>query len=425
MEKRNFLKKLKKFFVNGLLLACSLFFALAILEISLRLFYPTILKNQGLKAYDPETGYKFSSNVNTLIDIGRGPHRIETNEYGYIGRSFPLKKPSGEWRIANYGDSYVQGIQEVDWDKNFTALLEKALDEKYKKDASATSTDAVSFRSLNFGVPGRGTLEEFWTYKYFVKDASPNLNILWFTIANDFSNNYLPQNFGKNFAENKTGKIKFILKKSALANFLFEYLKDSPFFIKLLSYFRLSNAIVYQPGNPDDDGVDLSRKINYSLAPDMSNAQKKSLQITEGLLREFHSLSRQNGAEFLVVIIPEPMDIYEKYREEFFRVYGRAKKEDYDFSLARKNLLELLNRNNIKFLDLADEFKKYAQGKSDISDCGNLFGDHFSACGHAVTSEIVSRYILKNYFSKPEVPEKYSCVPRARTASSILLSPSA
>lgn len=389
------MRKILSYLINMSISIVSIIATLALIEIALRVFYPTILHNQSLRSYDPQTGYTFKPNLNMDIDVGKGPHKLVTNEHGYIGVSFSMEKPEGEWRIANFGDSYVEGIQEVDWDKNFVSRLEDYLQNNFK---AATTTSPLRFQSLNFGVAGRGQLEEYWTYKYLASKASPDLNIVWFTIANDFSNNLIPPQSSQTLESNRTGKIKYILKKSALANLLFEYLKDNFFFIKIINALRLSNAIVYKGGKDshEGDGVDLSATINYSIRPEIAKDQKRAYQVTEDLLNNFQKLSDKNKSKFLVVIIPEPMIIY-NLQDEFFKNYAQAKKEDYDFALAEKKLKEILEKNKIAYLDLADEFKKYAQGKSEYTDCGNLFGDHFSACGHKITTEIVGKYILGRY----------------------------
>lgn len=387
-------QRFKKFIINIGLSIISIFVTLLVIETALRIFYPAILHNQGLRSYNPKTGYTFQPNLNMDIDVGKGLHKLITNEYGYIGRFFSLKKPKGEWRIANFGDSYVEGIQEVDWDKNFVSQLEKYLQDNYKK--VSTTTADLNFKSLNFGVAGRGQVEEYWTYKYFASKAHPDLNIVWITIANDFSNNLIPPQSKENLEANKTGRIKYWLKKSALANLLFEYLKDNMFFIKIFNKLHVSNAIVYKEDDTSD-GVDLGYKMNYSLEPKIERDQKRAYQVTEELLNNFNNLARDKKENFLVIIIPDSLNIYNQY-DEFFRQYPKAKKENYDFLKAEKKLREILEKNNIAYLDLSDEFKKYAEGKSQYEDCGNLFGDHFTECGHKITTQIVGKYILENYF---------------------------
>jgi len=306
-----------------------------------------------------------------------------------------MEKPKDTWRVANFGDSYVEGIQEVDWDKNFVTQLEKYLQDNY---TVATSSSTLNFQSLNFGVAGRGQIEEYWTYKYLASKANPDLNIVWFTIANDFSNNLVPPQPSGALESNQSGRIKYFLKKSALANFLFEYLKGNPFFLKIFNALHLSNSgklnaeILAGAG----DGVDIDRKINYSIQPGLEKEKERAYGITSELLQNFQKLSNEKKSKFLVVIIPEPMIIYNLY-DDFFKVYPRAKIEDYDFTLAEKKLLEILKKNNIAYLDLTDEFTKYALGKSAYENCGNLFGDHFSACGHKIAAQIVGKYILENY----------------------------
>lgn len=386
---RFFIKR-KNIIINIGLSAASVFATLIIFEVVLRIFYPTILHNQNLRVYDPDVGYKFPPNISVDLDVGNGPHRIITNEYGFIGKSYPINKPLAEWRVANFGDSYAEGVQEVNWDENFVSLLEKYLQEN-------KSRKEINFRSLNFGVPGRGTLAEFWTYEKYGIPAKPDLVVVWFTVGNDFSNNLFP--FRKeNITKNKMGRVKYILKKSAFVNLLFEYLKDNFQFIKILNYFHLSSEIA-DTETQIGDGVSREYKINYSLDPAMKTVQEDAYRSTKEIFAEFKSRAEGNQSKFLVVIIPDHISIYsEAVKEKFFQKYPLAKAGDYDFFKAGAELRKILDKIPLEYLDLTEYFEKYRDGNLEIEECGDIFGNHFTPCGHRVTAKIVSQYILNKYF---------------------------
>ena len=379
--------KYKSSMVNIGLCLFSIAVTLVVLEILIRIFAPGAHQHQQRTVYHPQAGYQLQKNLDIEVDAGNGPIHLITNEYGYVGKSFPLEKPDDEFRIANFGDSYVEGTQMVDWNKTFVYLIGENLNTEIER--------PFYVRSINFGIGGRGTIEEFWTYKYVAQEFQPDLNILWFTESNDFANNYLPIADYASLAENKMGNIKYILKKSALVSFLFEYLKDNIRFISVLHYLGLSNKVAYTGNaNIQNDGMHFDDKVNYSTKPEMAEIQEHAYRVTEELLLDFKELTRQNGEEFLVVIIPGFYDLADCLFEE---LYPDVSREDYDMNKARGHLIDILKRNDINFFNLAYPIELYNAQELDIEYCGNLAKDHFTPCGHRVTAEIVSEYILKHY----------------------------
>jgi len=386
------IKKIKPLIINISLFFLSIILVLVILEIFIRIFLPSAYRHQQIYqyVYHPQAGYQLEKNYDQMVDSGNGPIHVITNEYGYIGQSFPIAKPANEFRIANFGDSYVEGIQMVDWDKTFVALMEENL--------NAEIQEPLYARSLNFGIGGRGTVEEFWTYKYIVQKARPDLNILWFTLANDFGNNYLPVNKYASLSQNRMGTVKYLLKKSALVSFVFEYLKDNLTFISILQRFGLSNRVVYTGDiNIDEDEVALEDKINYSIKTEMKEIQERAYLVTEELLKNFKELVEQNNEKFLVVIIPEIRRLYPDLGDEFFEIYPKASRKDYDFSKAVNQLLPILEKNKIDYIDLTDFIKRYDAQETNIEYCGDLFKDHLTPCGHRALAKFISQFILKHY----------------------------
>lgn len=370
----NFL--MKSFFVNLGLAFASIIIMLVVLEVLVRIFFPGAHRHQWamMMDYHPQAGYLMKKNLDTDIDTGNGSIHVITNDYGYIGESFPAEKPEGEYRIFNFGDSYVEGMQMVDWDKTFVNLL-------------GSETGSLS---ANFGLGGRGTVEEFYAYKYIAKDLHPDLNILWFTEANDFANNYLPVTDYASLAENKMGTVKYWLKKSALVSFVFEHLKSNLTFISLLQKLGLSNTTTYTGNEEISVEVPFDNQVNYSLRPELAEIQEHAHQVTEELIVSFKELSLASDEKFLVVIIPGTLYLYPSLQEEFFEFYDTSS-SDYDFSLSMNTIKDILERNGIEYIDLTDFIREYEVEKS----CGELFVDHFSPCGHQKVAEYVGKYILE------------------------------
>ena len=381
------MSRLKQILQNCALILGSTVFAVLLLEVCIRVFVPSVANTQNIRVYDPELSYKFLPHLDTVIHNSTGDRHIITNSYGYIGEDFPLAKPAGEYRIANIGDSYVEGDQEVDWDKNFVALIGSGL----TKDMQ----NGTTYRSMDFGVSGRGQIEEYWVYKYLVSKISPDLTILWVTEVNDLGNNYLPQGAPEATNANTYGKIKYYIKKSALVTLLFEHLKTNPTALNVFQKLHLTNARyeVQNTGLPD-----MEQTINFSTDPKDNEMQQRAYQTTREL---FHNLSAdidRDGGELLVVIIPAFAND-EAYKKAFFEGYPKADASKLDFTKAHRFFTDMFNAEGITYLDLADPLREYAEGKSTLPNCGTLWGDHFTPCGHKVAAAIVSDFIKTNYLS--------------------------
>ena len=230
------------------------------------------------------------------------------------------------------------------------------------------------------------------------QQAHPDLNVVWFNLSNDFPNNYLPITNYAQLASNKTGGIKYVLKKSALISFVFERLKNNLAFLSVLQRFGLSNRIVYPDAvDAEKDAVPFETKIIYSTTAEFNAIQEKTYEITKELFRDFKETVRQNNEKLLVVLIPDAIQLSSDLQDKFFKTYPDTPKENYDFLKAQKRIVSILEEDGIEFLDLANAFKQYNAKKSDSEYCGNLFGDHFSPCGHRVVAKIVSEYIMGRY----------------------------
>jgi hypothetical protein len=352
----------------------SILVTLVLLELVLQLVSPGSLNNQNIRVYDAVVGNRFEKNLDTVIDTGTGPHKILTNSLGYIGNDVSVEKPEGTYRIVNVGDSYAEGVQEVDWDKNFVALL--------APDLRALTGREVE--SLNFGFSGRGTQEAYWAYAYVARDVRPDHVILWFTIANDFANNYIPERPGAS-VRNTGGGVKAVLKKSALATFVFERVKGNEVALKCMRLLGLTNAVI------TEDSIDtpsFENQINYSTDEQLAQQQHQSYQTTKDLLKLFATAVENDGGEFTVIVIPQFTD--QKTFEQLFRDRYGATTDVYDFSKAERELVAIFEELDIDHYLLRSDLRTY---EVQDNSCGSLWGDHFTACGHRTASRLTASFL--------------------------------
>ena len=174
----------------------------------------------------------------------------------------------------------------------------------------------------------------------------------------------------------------------------FQRLKTSPVALSIFQRLHLTNSRyeAVDAGMPA-----MEEMINFSLRPQDAQMQDRARQTTQSLFEKFKFDTNERGVQFLVVIIPSFADT-EKYKNEFFKNYPLAEAKDFDFTQQHAFFTNMFTELGIAYLDLTDAILEYESGKSAIEDCGTLWGDHFTPCGHGVTAKIVSEYIQQKYF---------------------------
>ncbi|MCB4755989.1 MAG: GDSL-type esterase/lipase family protein [Elusimicrobia bacterium] len=81
-----------------------------------------------------------------------------TNSMGFRDREYPIKKPSGTFRVAVLGDSFIEGMGEKQ-ENTLPNVLERRLSEKWKRKVEV----------MNCGIRGGSPA----LYQYWVEDLAP------------------------------------------------------------------------------------------------------------------------------------------------------------------------------------------------------------------------------------------------------------
>ena len=172
--------KRKAFFIYGGLVVgfCSFIF---FVEVAGQV-YAALRPSYRVLSYVPEKtlGWKLAPN---LEFVSTGEHwyarefsvPIKINSLGFRDLDRKQEKPSGVYRIALMGDSFVEALQ-VPFSKTAGQLLEKKLNEKFSDQASGAS----QFEVLNFGIGAHGTDQAFLTYLKYAKKFNPNYVFLFY-----------------------------------------------------------------------------------------------------------------------------------------------------------------------------------------------------------------------------------------------------
>ena len=148
-------------------------FALALIEIALRLFFPQpVFKALLPIEYVPDEMLEYRLKPLVKTRFGYDTNRFGLRDYDH----YTLKKPKNTYRILFLGDSYVFSVTKLD--KSIPKLLEKILEGRRTR-----------IEVLNAGVFGYGTINEYLYLKHYGLKFDPDLVLLGIYAPNDCGDN--------------------------------------------------------------------------------------------------------------------------------------------------------------------------------------------------------------------------------------------
>ena len=365
--------------INIYISLCSLLFMFIVTELYFSLFNPQYTENSehdGLFEYHSTFGWQFIPHTSGRMVL---PYEHETNviinSVGMRDREYNLTKPKRSKRIVVIGDSFTSGLS-VDDNEVFTEVMEDSL--------------LSNIEVLNFGVNGFGPTQEFLILKDKGLEYNPDIVVMVIYIRNDFDDIIGTFNWIKGYQRprailNNDGEITFenipvpppIIVESRVVVPLptlhsIQFIKR-----RLIDKYN----IVQMP--PE---VRLGKK-QYSAEITMAYDLMKSI------IESTYSLCRENGAEFVVVIAPTIVQVYEeKYWTEIKQLYN-IDDNLYDLYLPNKELKRMCLDQGINVLDLTPILKSYAILGSDLYYSRNK---HWNAIGHSIVAREIVEYLIDN-----------------------------
>jgi CDP-glucose 4,6-dehydratase len=312
--------------INLLLFAGSLLFALALVEIGLRI--------AGFSFYtfytaDPITGFSHPPNLEGWYRE-EGEAYIKINSQGLRDREHPIIKPENVVRIAILGDSYAQALQ-VPLEKTFWSVIEQKLNTC--KPFGTQQTEVI-----NFGVSSYGTAQELLTLRHKVWDYNPELILLALTTGNDIRNNskYLESKDNRQVASMMPFFIyedgKLVLDNSFVHSatyrrkngFLWKSFETLSHYFRILQLLRkVRKDIAHRQMATHNDSAQ-NQEIGLDdqvYLPPVDIHWKKAWQVTEGLLLKMRDEIQHKNAKFLVVTLSSPIQVHPEraVREQFMQ----------------------------------------------------------------------------------------------------------
>ena len=255
------------------------------------------------------------------------------------------------------GDSFTQGGQ-VDYDQLFTTLVYKRFPNKVV---------------VNAGISGAGVYEELNYYKNMGRKLRPKKVFLQLGVFNDF----------KDVVEHKATLKDYLNEKSALYRFFSYHIGQSdelplgrwmePFFVNHQD--NVDGNILYKPTSENKE-LDKQR---------MRNA-----------IAEFKKLVEQDGGELVLILLPSKEQVSPAMLKATLKACN-LNESDLDLMAASRLCEEIAETNNLKLIDLYEDFKIAPFPFFEVDE-------HLNIIGH----EVIAERIVTEYAKDADEYEYYS-----------------
>jgi len=365
----------------------SILASLVLIEIGLRLMgisYPEFNQLDFRYGWSPRPGIHgtYAGESRTIMKINRA---------GFRDSDHVVEKPAGVLRIAVLGDSFTEA-REVALEDTFWKVMESKL-------APCLKAKDIRPEVLSFGVNGYGTAQELLVLQEKVWQYDPDVVVLAFFTGNDIWNNsrqldghkdrpYFTLEDGSLVLDDSNGKtFRFMAKKywADIKHGLFNSLR----FIQVAR-----QAYVKAKTKRRHKDVSATEQLNAGLNPDLylppeTPAWQDGWAVSEEMIREMSRLSKSHGAEFWLVTLSNPVQIFpdRTMRESAARSIGTI-----DLLYPDRRLREMAKKEEIPVITLAETLGEYAL-ENDVQLHGNevIIGGHWNMLGHRIGGEIIAK----------------------------------
>jgi hypothetical protein len=320
----------------------------------------------------------------------------ETNSHGWRDRERPTQKPTGAYRIAVLGDSFVQA-SEVPFEESLCPRLEYSL-----RAVAPNRSDMPAQRVevLCFGVSGYGTAQELLAFRHHVARFQPDFVVLLFYPGNDVSDNkrslshperlspYFTLDGSELVPDNSFRQASAYRARMSLAGRVYYTALKHSRLAQLIQYVRRQGLRGEPPrtlfGIGDDPEVYRPPRVD-----DWSEAWR----VTEALIRQLHREVVGAGAEFGVAIAATPAQLFP---DDAIRRAAMREQDLDDLSYPERRIQALGNDAGFPVLALQGPMRAVADRGVYLHGFGNtqLGLGHWNADGHRIAAQGIANWLI-------------------------------
>lgn len=362
------------------------------LELALRVLGPILPGSYASALYlepHPTYGRMNRPSSGGWVRTGEFTTRVDFNAHGLRERELPLAKPSGTERVLVLGDSFVQGA-EVPVEATMPRVLERLLNAR----------PGAPVESINAGVGGFGTSEEYLLLQHLGLQYQPDVVVLVFYLGNDVTNN----GFRLKGSPSERSKPFFVLESgNRLRQLSFRASRPDELTWKetlrreSLLFGVLDTGLLSKLGGDaerNEGGADRLMRIVIEdqmpvYNPAESAAWRDAWRVTEALLAGARDLAAGAGARLVIVAAPSKWEVDAQAWADLRATYSLSARE-WDLDHPRQRLRGIAERNAIEFVDPVPSMRAAIMAGERL-----YFRDdvHWTAAGHEHTARAIAEHL--------------------------------
>jgi len=336
-----------------------------------------------LKEKDPVIGERylprFSGEV--YVEEARRKVHLQFNRDGFRGPDRPREKAPGVHRVALLGDSFVAAMA-MDLDDTLAIRLERLLQER---------DPGGRWEVLNFGISGASTGTELALWRGLVRAYTPDIVICAFFTGNDLTDNSRELD--------TRPRIYFQLDENGDLEQLpfFGAAKTSSNWLNRHSRFYVWQKIALRKARIRAQvSLDIMDPATWTYCPHPPEEFRRAWALTDRLLVQLNREVRTEGGRFHVVLITEPLQVY----DDLFQARQKQMGERCRLDPAEpdRRIGAVCAREGVPFLSLREPFRAAAPSGSSLETGEWLFchgAGHLNEAGNRLAAEEILRFLVR------------------------------
>jgi hypothetical protein len=340
---------------------------------------------------DSQLGWRLRPGIQAR-STGEGDAFVRVNAAGWRDRDHALGKPDGVYRIAVLGDSYSEARQ-VPVEKAFWALLPEQLER-------CGFQRGGRIESMNFGVSGYSTAQEYLLLKSKAIRYRPDLVLLQFTNGNDVRGNsheleaeaqrpFFRLGSGNELRLDESFAVSEAFRRRASnASALMRSVTDQSRLLQMVRSVR-ERGSTRRTRAGVAPGVEQGLDAVVLRAP-QDRQWEQAWQVTEALVAKTRDYAVSHGAAFLLVTVPYAIQVHPSAEVR------RALQETLGVShlfYPDQRLAEFAKRHGIAAVTLAPDMQRFAEETGaylhGFPNIGMGQG-HWNEDGHRIAAQLIA-----------------------------------
>jgi lysophospholipase L1-like esterase len=360
---------------NAALLFLAVLLSLVAIETLLRALQPRLM-GRGPYVDDPAVG-------GFRVDYG-----AEGNRLGFRDHEYALSRDGAAFRAVAIGDSFTIGTLAVD--ENWKHRLEARL-----RQAAGGRVEVI-----NLGIPGTGPADYLRVLSTLGLRLAPDLVLVGFYVGNDLMDNEPghPMTLVNGWpmeVRHRAWLGGLTPERFYLTTYLTRGLK--PLWDAYLQRRERARGEVQAEGSYSREAF-LRQRRHFLRTYERADSPwfRGQWGAVQGWLREMHQRARARGAEFVLALFPDQMQVEDGLRREVLDTF-RLDAAAYDFERPQRLLRAFAAAEGIRVVDMLPQFRSAGRD-------GGLYlvrDSHWNAAGNRLAADILYEYLTAERLVAP------------------------